>query len=115
MHLLRRSAVVALVILAASALASPAYASHKPKITGGVLTLTGNSAGDKLALRLKPGGATKVQADVGGNGTVDFEFGRGSGSSLAGTSVILTVNGGNGNDIIVGGGAGIDSATNAET
>jgi phosphodiesterase/alkaline phosphatase D-like protein len=113
MHLLRRSAVVALVILAASALASPAYASHKPKITGGVLT--GNSAGDKLVLRLKPGGATKVQADVGENGTVDFEFGRGSGSSLAGTSVVLTVNGGNGNDIIVGGGAGIDSATNAET
>jgi Ca2+-binding RTX toxin-like protein len=94
MHLLRRSAVVALVVLAASALASPAYASYKAKITGGVLTFTGNSAGDKLVLRLKPGGATKVQADVGGNGTIDFEFGRGLFTSIV-------VNAGGGNDVVL--------------
>jgi Ca2+-binding RTX toxin-like protein len=94
MHLLRRSAVVALVVLAASALALPAYASYKAKITGGALTFTGNGAGDKHVLRLKPGGATKVQADVGGNGTVDFEFGRGLFTSIV-------VNAGGGNDVVL--------------
>ena len=75
---LRFAVIAATVVfggLAAMALAvaGTASASYKAKITGGVLTFTGNAASDKLVLRLKPGGETKLQGDVGGNGTAEFE------------------------------------------
>ena len=67
---------MAAVMLTALALAGPAFAGYTAKIAGGTLTLTGNAAGDKLLLRLKPGAPGRLQVDVGANGSVNFEFAR---------------------------------------
>lgn len=111
---LRFAVIAATVVfggLAATALAVPgtASASYKAKITGGVLTFTGNAASDKLVLRLKPGGETKLQGDVGGNGTAEFEFGRGLFTSIV-------VNAGGGNDaVVVSEANGVFTTTEATT
>ena len=90
----RRLAVFILVFATALAVAGTASASYKAKITGGVLTFTGNAASDKLVLRLKHGAETKVQGDVGGDGSAEFEFGRGLFTSIV-------VNAGGGNDVVL--------------
>ena len=105
----RRLAAFILVSATALALAGTASASYKAKITGGVLTFTGNAASDKLVLRLKPGGETKLQGDVGGNGTAEFEFGRGLFTSIV-------VNAGGGNDaVVVSEANGVFTTTEATT
>ncbi len=54
--------------------ASQASAAYTSKIDGGTLTLTGNSASDKLLLAdVSP---TQLVADVGEDGTTDFTFDR---------------------------------------
>jgi hypothetical protein len=83
-----------LVIATALAVAGTASASYKAKISGGVLTFTGNAVGDKLVLGLKPGGETKLQGDVAGHAGVEFEFGRGLFTSIV-------VNAGGGNDVVL--------------
>ena len=83
-----------LVFATALAAAGPSSASYKAKITGGVLTLTGSAASDKLVLRLKPGGETKLQGDVAGHAGIEFEFGRGLFTSVV-------VNAGGGNDVVL--------------
>ena len=73
---MRRAAFLLLVVFVGLAWSAPASAGYKAKIAGGTLTLTGNSKGDKLVLRLKKGSNGTLQADVGANGTADFSFAR---------------------------------------
>src|SRR4051794_29926811 len=58
---------------------------------GGVLTITGTTAGDRLELRQQPGG--KLEVDEGINGSIDLRF---NASSF--TKVV--VNGGLGDDVL---------------
>ncbi len=58
------------------ALAAPADAAYKARISKGTLKLTGNAKGEKLQLRLKPGNKNVLQVDVGLNGTADFSLDR---------------------------------------
>jgi Ca2+-binding RTX toxin-like protein len=67
------TAVVALAFGFASERASAAYGA---KVSQGVLTITGDSASDKLALRLKPGVPNILQVDVGADGSANFSFDR---------------------------------------
>jgi Ca2+-binding RTX toxin-like protein len=90
----QRLAAFILVLATALAVAGTASASYKAKISGGVLTFTGSAASDKLVLRLKPGGETKLQGDVAGHAGVEFEFGRGLFTSIV-------VNAGGGNDVVL--------------
>ena len=89
-----RLATFILVFATALAVVAPSSASYKAKITGGVLTFTGSAASDKLVLRLKPGGETKLQGDVAGHAGIEFEFGRGLFTSVV-------VNAGGGNDVVL--------------
>ncbi|HEX6659089.1 MAG TPA: hypothetical protein VF065_13455 [Ilumatobacter sp.] len=57
------------------------------------LSVKGSSHGDAIALRLKAGDPSRIQVDVGDNGSADFSFAR------AGVSTI-NVKGRNGNDSI---------------
>ena len=101
--------------------AHPAFAAYTARVQAGTLKITGDSAGDKLALRLQPGSPTTLQVDVGDDGTADFSFDRsaftavdvqaGAGddqvrideSGGAFTDEAVTMNGGAGQDTLVGG------------
>jgi Ca2+-binding RTX toxin-like protein len=52
----------------------------KPKvrasIRGGQLNVRGTAKSDKVTLRLKPGNKSRLQVDVGGNGSAEFTFKR---------------------------------------
>ena len=67
------TAVAAVAFGFASERASAAYSA---KVSQGVLTITGDSASDKLALRLKPGVPNILQVDVGADGSANFSFDR---------------------------------------
>src|SRR4051812_45951438 len=70
-------ASVAAVAAAAFGLgASPARAAYAAHVQAGTLQVTGDGAGDKLALRLAPGAPNTLQLDVGQDGTADFSFDR---------------------------------------
>src|SRR5262245_17007237 len=47
-----------------------------PKLTNGVLTITGTNGRDEIALGLKAGRPGILQVDVGDNGSADFSFKR---------------------------------------
>jgi Ca2+-binding RTX toxin-like protein len=55
--------------------AAPAQGAP-PKLTNGVLTITGTNGRDEIALRLKAGRQGILQVDVGDNGSADFTFRR---------------------------------------
>jgi len=65
------SAAVTIVAFAAA----PAQGAP-PKLTNGVLTITGTNGRDEIALRLKAGRQGILQVDVGDNGSADFTFRR---------------------------------------
>jgi Ca2+-binding RTX toxin-like protein len=104
-------------------------------VAGGTLTVTGTANSDAIALRLKAGAPNTIQVDVGDDGTAEFELDRNTFSKIqvdagAGSDLIridqvngafadetTTLDGGAGDDIILGGdgnesllgGAGNDS------
>jgi Ca2+-binding RTX toxin-like protein len=55
-------------------------ATTKPKVEAGIrrgqLNVLGTVRGDKITLRLKPGNKSRLQVDVGGNGSAEFTFKR---------------------------------------
>ncbi len=55
-------------------------ATTKPKVEAGIrrgqLNVLGTVKGDKITLRLKPGNQSRLQVDVGGNGSAEFTFKR---------------------------------------
>ena len=96
----------AAVGLTLATLAVPAHSSahsksaHSHKVDGvratvkhHTLNVKGSSRGDTIALRLKAGDPSRIQVDVGDNGSADFSFARGDVSTI-------NVKGGNRNDSI---------------
>jgi hypothetical protein len=91
----------AAVGLTLAALAVAAHSSAKSNKVDGVraavkhhtLSVKGGSKGDTIALRLKAGDPSRIQVDVGDNGSADFSFARGDVSTI-------NVKGGNRNDSI---------------
>ena len=119
---LTRSLVFAASVVAVLAFGSgPAWASYTAQIVGGTLQVTGNGASDKLSLRLQFGVPTVLEVDVGDNGTADASFDRslftaisvsaGGGNDRvridqvngAFTDEAITIDGGPGNDTLLGG------------
>ena len=119
---LTRSLVCAASVVAVLAFGSgPAWASYTAQIVGGALQVTGNAASDKLSLRLQSGVPTVLEVDVGDNGTADASFDRslftaigvsaGGGNDRvridqvngAFTDEAVTIDGGPGNDTLLGG------------
>ena len=97
--------------------ADQAAASYTGRVQDDTLTLTGNSASDKLALQIVS--PTELVADVGEDGTIDFTFDRTQyaavvvnaaggddevrlGNTGAADAEPVTVNGGNGADRLIG-------------
>jgi len=98
---------------------SPAHAAYKANVRNGTLHVDGNGASDKLALRL--GSPTTLQVDVGEDGSADFEFDRSTFTAIdvdAGggdddvrvdqsggtfTDETVTIDGGSGDDTLIGG------------
>jgi Ca2+-binding RTX toxin-like protein len=81
----RRGATVlaaALAILAAVMFWSPSAsgAPEAPKVGAGIrsgqLNVVGTPRSDRITLRLKPGNKSRLQVDVGGNGSAEFTFRR---------------------------------------
>ena len=110
--------------LAAAALGlvpEQAHAAYSARVEAGTLTLKGNAASDKLVLRLAPGAPGTLQADVGADGTADFSFDRSTFTAIdveagAGDDEVridqsggpftdehVTMNGGAGDDTLLGG------------
>src|SRR4051794_26158994 len=113
--------LTAALAVALAVAAGPASAAYKAKVVGGTLRITGDSASDKLALRLQGGSPTTLQVDVGDDGTADFSVDRTtftaievhagggdddltidqSGGTFAGEHI--TLDGGQGDDDLLGG------------
>jgi hypothetical protein len=91
---IRRALLVgALVAAGASIAADHANAAYSASVSGGVLTLDGNGASDRLALRLQPGAPGTLQVDVGDDGSADVSVDRG-------TLDRIVVNAGGGDDLV---------------
>jgi Ca2+-binding RTX toxin-like protein len=93
-----RRTVLALVAAGATfagvgATADRAEAAYLPTIENGVLTIQGDAASDKLALRLKAGSPGKLLVDVGDDGSTDFSLKRDKFDTIV-------VNAGAGNDFV---------------
>jgi hypothetical protein len=58
--------------------AGPASAAETPtaQVDGGILTVTGTSAADRIALRLQTGAANVLEVDFGDDGTAEFSLDR---------------------------------------
>src|SRR5687768_8206374 len=56
--------------------ADRADAAYLAQIKDRVLTIQGDAASDKLAVRLRSGAPEKLQVDVGDDGSADFNFKR---------------------------------------
>ncbi|HEU4942955.1 MAG TPA: calcium-binding protein [Gaiellaceae bacterium] len=58
----------------------PKKAAKKPKVKAsiqrGQLSVQGTAGNDRIVLRLKPGDPSRLQVDVGGNGSAEFTFKR---------------------------------------
>jgi predicted ester cyclase len=101
--------------------AGPAHAAYKARVDGDTLRITGDGASDKLALRLQGGAPNVLQVDVGEDGATDFSFDRTAFTAVdveAGggddevrvdqsggtfTDEAVTLNGGGGDDTLIGG------------
>ncbi|HYU60962.1 MAG TPA: hypothetical protein VEK39_09390 [Solirubrobacterales bacterium] len=100
--------------------AAPGFKS--PKLKHGLLMIKGSEAGEKIALRLRPGQPGILQVDVGDDGLPDFEFERADIAEIAvdaragddlvridesagifTTSIPTTIDGGGGDDTLAGG------------
>jgi Ca2+-binding RTX toxin-like protein len=101
-------------------------AFNDPQLAHGVLAIEGTNAGDRLALRLQSGNPAILQVDVGDDGSADFRFARaeiakisvnsGNGddvvridesNGLFTDTIPTTIDGGNGDDNLVGGGGAV--------
>jgi len=121
-------ATVAALVLAALAVPSGAGASGgkvrgvQAEIENGTLNVDGGNRANAVALRLKAGDATRIQVDVGDNGSPDFSFARGEVHAISvrmgngrdsvriddangafTDSIPTTIAGGNGDDSLQGG------------
>src|SRR5919197_1949949 len=114
-------AVAALAIAGLGVTVERADAAYTAKVKAGTLRIDGNAASDRLTLRLMAGSPTKLEVDVGDDGTADFTFNRnafsrievdaGRGDDLvridqsagAFTDEQVTIDGGDGNDVLLGG------------
>ena len=101
--------------------AQSALAAYTANVHNGTLEISGDRASDKLALRLAAGNPNTLQVDVGDDGSPDFSFDRstfraihvqgGAGndqiridqSNGAFTDDAVTLDGGSGNDTLLGG------------
>ena len=121
---IRRALLVgALVAAGAGIAADQASAAYSAQIHGDTLTLDGNGASDRLALRLQAGTPTTLQVDVGNDGSADFSFDRAAFSRVdvrarGGDDLVTiddangtftdteatTIDGGSGADTLLGGG-----------
>jgi len=63
-------------------------------VSNGILTVTGTSNADSIAVRLRPGDPNVVEVDVGADGSADFSFDRS-------TFTAITVDGKDGDDLLV--------------
>jgi hypothetical protein len=70
---------------------NPKGGDHGAKINNGTLSVKGGDHGDAIALRLKAGDPSRIQVDVGDDGSADFTFARSDVSAIK-------VQGGDGND-----------------
>jgi Ca2+-binding RTX toxin-like protein len=121
------ASAVAVVVAGAAGIAAGqgSAAPHQfkdPTLENGVLTVEGTNASDRIALRLQAGQPGILQVDVGDDGSADFSFQRREISEIAvnagngddsvridesngvfGDTIPTTIDGGNGNDRLVGG------------
>src|SRR4051812_1671441 len=109
-----RGAAFGVGLAAALAFAAPAMASYSASVDGTTLRVAGDSAPDKVALFADP---TNLVIDVGEDGTADFTFPRASFTAVSVTAGGgddevrvqglpldgVTVDGGTGNDTLIGG------------
>src|SRR4051812_32447602 len=114
-HVLR-GAAAGVGLAAALAFAAPAMASYSASVDGTTLRVSGDGASDKVALFTDP---TNLVIDVGEDGTADFTFARTAFTTVSVTAAGgddevrfqglpldgVTVDGGNGNDTLIGGAA----------
>jgi Ca2+-binding RTX toxin-like protein len=76
-RLAARSVVVgAAAAVAVGLLTQHANAAYSAHVAGSTLTVTGDAASDRLALRLAAGHPAKLQVDVGDDGSANFTFAR---------------------------------------
>ena len=107
---------------------------NDPTLEGGLLTIEGTNAADKIALRLQAGQPGILQVDVGDDGSADFDVERADVARIAvkagngddfvridesngifTDSIPTAIDGGNGDDNLVGGsGAGTLSGGNGD-
>src|SRR3954465_1810273 len=100
-------------LVAALAFAAPAMASYSASVDGTTLRLAGDGASDKVAMVADP---TTLFIDVGEDGTTDFSFARSAVTTVSVTAGGgddevriqglldgVTVDGGAGNDTLLGG------------
>jgi Ca2+-binding RTX toxin-like protein len=85
--------LAALTVAAQSSAKSNKVDGVRASIKHRTLNVKGSSHGDTIALRLKTGDSSRIQVDVGDNGSADFSFARGDVSTIK-------VKGGNRNDSI---------------
>src|SRR5262249_41575806 len=91
-----RAATLAVAAAAAAAIgAGPRHAANQVNTnpTGGVLTIDGTNAGDRIAGRLQAGNPAVLQVDVGDDGTAEASFPRADVRAIG-------LDGGNGDDAL---------------
>jgi Ca2+-binding RTX toxin-like protein len=86
-------ALIALVVAAHSSARNDKVDGVRADLKHGRLDVKGGNHGDAIALRLKAGDPSRIQVDVGGDGSADFTVARSDVSAIQ-------VRGGNGNDSI---------------
>ena len=81
--LVRVALAAALLAGTLGALPHRAEAAYKARVATGTLTITGDSASDKLALRLQAASPTTLEVDVDADGTAEFAFDRSTFTAIA--------------------------------
>jgi Ca2+-binding RTX toxin-like protein len=97
----RTAALVAATAAAALALPAAANAAVTGAVTGDTATLTGNTANDNIAISTS--GANLRHNLTGFNSDIDFDSAQAGDQTLTAAAGRLTIDGGGGDDIIVGG------------